>query len=177
MDAKVKKVAVIGICASGKSVFGRELAERAGLPLFHMDNLYWRGKWEAVPEREYLEKEKELIKKDEWIIEGYVDEKESERLKVADLVLYLDYSGIRVFWRTIRRWWKHRHVARPELHEQAVDSISLRDLWVALFRRERPGIEAALREVDQSKVVRFRSPQELQKFINTTIFSHTKIPR
>ncbi|MDP3727617.1 MAG: hypothetical protein Q8R35_03190 [bacterium] len=168
---RIKKIAVIGICASGKSVFGRELAKRTGLPLFHMDNLFWRGKWEAVPEEEYLRKEQELLRNDEWIIEGYVDEKEAERLKFADLILYLDYSGVRVFWRTIRRWLKHRRVARPELHKEAFDSISIRDLWVALMRLERPAIEAALRKVDQSKVVRFHSPGELKKFVDTKNWS------
>ena len=166
---KIKRIAVIGICAAGKSVFGRELARRIGLPLFHMDNLFWKGKWEAIPEEEYLAKEQELIQQDEWIIEGYVDEKEAERLKLADLILYLDYSGIRVFSRVIRRWWKHRRVARPELHEEALDSMSIRDLWVALMRLERPGIEAALQRVDQSKVIRFHSPKELQRFIDTMV--------
>jgi adenylate kinase family enzyme len=168
---QAKKIAVIGINASGKSTFARELAKRTGLPLFHMDNLFWKGKWEVVPEEEYLAKERELVQKPEWIIEGYVDRKEIDRLKAADLIIYLDYSGPRIFWQTIRRWWKHRHVARPELHKDALESISFHNLRLALFRLERPEVEAALRATDQSKIMRFRSPKELQKFVDTTVWT------
>jgi adenylate kinase family enzyme len=162
---KPKRIAVIGINASGKSTFARELAGRTGLPLFHIDNLYWKGKWEAVPEAEYLKAEEELIKKEEWIIEGYIDEKEIDRLKRADLVIYLDYSGILVSFRVLRRWWNHRKVARPELSREALDSFSFLNLWVALMRKERPAIEGVLRQTDQAKVIRVHSPKALRKMI------------
>ena len=162
---KIKKIAVVGISASGKSVFGRELEEHTGLPLFHMDNLFWRGKWESIPESEYLKEEQKLICKDKWIIEGYVDEKMSGRLELADLVIYLDYPGILCFSRVIWRWLKHRRVSRPELPKEALEELDLSFLWCVLTRSERPGIERALERVDQSKIVRVYSPRALREFM------------
>lgn len=164
---KFKKIAIIGISASGKSTFSRELQKLTGLPIFHMDKLFWRGRWEEVPEQEYLAEEQKLLQKDQWIIEGYVDEKMSDRLKQADLVIYLDYSGLRAGLHYIRRLLKHRRVARPELHEEALDRFKLRYFWTILAKKERSGIEVALKDIGQSKVVRVTSPRPLRKFVNT----------
>lgn len=162
-----RKIAIVGISASGKSIFSRELQKITGLPLFYMDKLFWRGKWEEVPEEEYLAEEQKLLQKDEWIIEGYVDDKHKDRLIRADLVIYLDYSGFRCGLNYFRRIIKHRHVARPELHEEAFDSFDQNYFWRILTRKERPGIEESLKSIDKSKVIRVTSPQELRKFVNT----------
>lgn len=159
---KINKISVIGISASGKSVFARELSKRTGLPLFHMDNLFWKGNWEAVSESKYLEEEKKLIIKNQWIIEGYVDETMSGRLQAADRIIYLDYSGIRCAFRFLKRWFMHRRASRPELPDEALDELDLSFLWRVLFRKERPGIEKALDVVDKSKVIRVYTPRSLQ---------------
>ena len=108
-----KKIAILGISGSGKSVFSRQLGEKLGLPVIHMDQLFWEGNWEAVPESDYLAKHEEVIKGDQWIIEGYIDAKMSNRAQAADLILYLDYSGLRCAWQVIKRWLKHRKKAAP----------------------------------------------------------------
>ena len=159
------KIAIVGISGSGKSVFGRELAKKTGLPLFHMDQFFWKGKWEEVPEEEYLTSHQELLKNDRWIIEGFVDVKMDNRVKTADLVLYLDYSGILCAWRVFRRWLKYRKESRPELPEEALERFSFKFLWRILTRKERENIEDALRGVDKSHVTRFRSPKELERFM------------
>lgn len=166
---KVKKIAVIGISASGKSTFSRELQKLTGLPLFHMDKLLWRRKWIEVPEKEYLAEQQNLLRKDEWIIEGYVNEKMSDRLRQAYLIIYLDYSGLHCGFNYLKRVFKHRHVARPEMHEEALDHFDPDYFWTILAKKERPGIEAALKDVDQSKAVRVTSPRALRKFVNTKL--------
>lgn len=49
----INRIAIIGISASGKSVFARELAGKTGLPLIHMDQLFWTGNWQEIPEAGY----------------------------------------------------------------------------------------------------------------------------
>ncbi len=159
-----KKIAVIGISGSGKSVFARELTRQTGLPVFHMDTLFWKGNWEAVPETEYIEKQRELlVKNKEWIIEGYVDEALADRLKAADLIIYLDYPGLLCAWRVLRRWVEHRKESRPELPKEALEEFHMKFLWVVLARNERLGIEKALKHTDPSKVVRVTSPSAARK--------------
>lgn len=39
----MKKVIVIGCPGSGKSTFVKALHEKTGLPLFHLDMMYWNA--------------------------------------------------------------------------------------------------------------------------------------
>lgn len=155
------KIALIGISGSGKSTYSREVAKRTRLPLFHMDQLFWKGNWEAVPESKYIEAQKQLLQNEKWIIEGYVDEALAERLQQADLIIYLDYPALTCFFRVLRRWFMHRKTSRLELPEEALERFSLRLLWVVLTKGERPGTERALKLAESLKVVRVRSPREL----------------
>lgn len=90
---QANRISIIGISGSGKSVFSRELAKKTGLPLFHMDQLFWKGYWQEVPESEYLVEHAKLVSKDSWIIEGYIDGKMADRLNRSDTVIFLDYPG------------------------------------------------------------------------------------
>lgn len=158
----MKKFAIVGISGSGKSFLARQMAEKAELPVVHMDQLFWKGNWEAVPEKDYLILHQEAVKHEKWIIEGYIDEKMANRTRLADLIIYLDYPGWLCFWRVLSRYFKHRKESRPELPKEALEKFSRRLLWVALTRGERKDIEAALKDVDKSKVVKIYSPRQLK---------------
>ncbi len=162
----MNRIAVVGIGGSGKSTFARVLAERITLPLFHMDKLFWRGNWEEVPASEYLPAHQELVEKEKWIIEGFVDESMRSRTECADLVIYLDFSGIRCLYRVLKRFFQYRKKSRPELHEDALEEVSFNFWWTVLTRGERPGIEVALANVKPEKVIRLRSPKEVSLFLS-----------
>ncbi len=159
------RIAIIGISASGKSVLAREIASKTGLPLVHMDQLFWKGNWEAVPEAEYLKKHQEIIQQDKWIIEGYVEENMADRLKRADQIIYLDYSGPVSALRLVLRWLKHRKQARPELPKEALEEWKHETFWKVLRRKERIRIENALEAAGRPPVIRIKSPRELKIFL------------
>jgi adenylate kinase family enzyme len=165
----MKRIAIVGISGSGKSTLARKLGEKTGLPVFHMDPLFWRGNWEAVNEAETLVMHKELIAKDKWIIEGWIDVKMASRLEVADLVIYLDYSGALCAWRVVKRWWKHRKESRPELPSEAKDKFLPRYFKTVFTRGERDHIENAIKLIDELKIVRFHSPRQLERFIQNRL--------
>ncbi|HYD43891.1 MAG TPA: hypothetical protein VEA79_01355 [Phenylobacterium sp.] len=133
-----------------------------------MDSLFWRGAWEPVPEAEYLAAHERLTAGAAWVIEGYVDAAMASRLRLADQVIYLDYSGPLCAWRVLRRWIAHRRTSRPELPRAAFERLSLAFLLVVLRRAERPAIEAALRGVGPAKILRATSPRQLDAIANLT---------
>ncbi len=162
-----KRIAIIGISGSGKSTVSRIVTAKTGLPLLHMDQHFWKGNWEAVPEPEYLKAHETLIQKDEWIIEGYIDSKMSDRIKAADLVLYLDYGGIHCGVGVIKRWIKHRKENRPELPRGALERPDFNFLWLTLKRGERTEIEKAIEIAKPVNLKRFHQPKELEQFIKS----------
>lgn len=161
------KIAILGITGAGKSTLSRKLADKTGLPLFHMDALFWRGNWEEVPESEYLAQHKKILaENNKWIIDGWINPKMSDRLAQADLVIYLDYAGWLCALHYVERCFKHRKVARPELPKESTDRFKFRRFFLLLFRGERPDIERSLSFAgDMSKIVRLTSPKDMRKYL------------
>ena len=93
----------------------------------------------------------------------------ADRLKRADLIIYLDYSGLVSVLRLLRRWLMHRKQARPELPKEALEDLKHETIWKVLRRKERIRIEAALNLSQNSNIVRITSPLELNKHLNWVI--------
>lgn len=55
------KIAIVGISGSGKSTFARSLSVKTGLPLHHMDSLYWTSNWIEVDASEWQKKETAIL--------------------------------------------------------------------------------------------------------------------
>jgi adenylate kinase family enzyme len=95
----MRKIAVFGNAGSGKSRLARQLAEATGLPLHCLDMIQFRGGryWPEekgggkIPDDEYLRIHADIIKRDEWIVDGYGSMASAwERFAVADTLVYID---------------------------------------------------------------------------------------
>lgn len=64
------KIAIIGNAGSGKSTLALSLHKTLHIPLFHLDQYFWKPGW-IEPDRAEFEKiHNALCDKPEWIIEG-----------------------------------------------------------------------------------------------------------
>lgn len=162
----MNRIVIVGVSASGKSHFGRRLADRLGLPLVHMDAMMWKPGWDYIGDDATNERLEEESQKDSWIIEGYITKASRTFLfEQADSIIQLDYSPLVASWRYIKRWWKHRKQARPEL-EGSPEKFSWKFLKLVWTKGESVTLEKFLKEVvDQGKIVTLRSPKEAEKFL------------
>ena len=87
----MKKIIVIGCPGSGKSTFARALHDKTGIPLYHLDMMYWNADKTTVEKSVFLERLFAVLEKDEWIIDGNYGSTMEMRMAACDTVIFLDY--------------------------------------------------------------------------------------
>lgn len=87
----MKRFIVIGCPGAGKSVFSERMAAVTGLPLWHMDSLYWREDRTHLEREELLEILHEITAQEAWILDGNYSGTMEYRLRKCDCVIFLDY--------------------------------------------------------------------------------------
>ena len=87
----MKKVIVIGCPGSGKSTFSKSLHRITGIPLFHLDMLFWNADKTTVEKSVFLDRLLKIFQNDEWIIDGNYASTMELRMQKCDTVIFLDY--------------------------------------------------------------------------------------
>ena len=87
----MKKIIVIGCPGSGKSTVSRALHNKTGIPLYHLDMMYWNADKTMVENSVFLERLSVVLEKDEWIIDGNYGSTMELRMAACDTVIFLDY--------------------------------------------------------------------------------------
>lgn len=87
----IRRICVVGNTASGKSHLAGRLAAQLGLPLTHLDQVYWQAGWSHVSRTEFLAAQRDLIAEPGWVIDGCFSEFGlRQRFEAADVVVFLD---------------------------------------------------------------------------------------
>jgi len=168
----MKKVIVIGGNGSGKSTMSVELSRITGLPLTHLDKLYWTGDWQARSNEEFDALLLAELVKDEWILDGTMRRTLSMRLGYADTVIYLDFSGIRCFFGTLGRLVKNRGRVRPDMGGECRERLNRRSLsfvfgTLKFNKKNRKRIYSAIAEHEHVRVIVLKNRRQVKRFLLT----------
>ena len=87
----MRKVIVIGCPGSGKSTFSRALHAATGLPLHHLDRMYWNVDGTEAPKSAFMERLRWALAGESWIIDGNYGSTMEMRMELCDTVFFLDY--------------------------------------------------------------------------------------
>ncbi len=87
----MKRVLVIGCPGSGKSTLSIELSRITGLPLCHLDRLYWNPDRTTVEKTVFRQRLEQVLCQDQWIIDGNYGSTMEMRIAACDTVIFLDY--------------------------------------------------------------------------------------
>jgi len=173
----MKRVAVFGNAGGGKSTLARRLAELTGLPLYVVDMMQFRPGGMKVPQHEFLQAHADLLRRDEWIIDGFGSVALAwERFAAADTLIYVDLPFF-----THYRWVTKRLIRGlfadppgwPDNSPLWSSSIqSYRVLWLC-HRHLTAKYRQLVTEATASKRVHhLRSPAQIQSFIETVKDEH-----
>ena len=172
MDRIGQRILVIGGCGSGKTTFAKKLAERTGLPLCHLDRLYWRGNWDHRPREEFDPMLDEILREPRWIIDGNFLRTLPRRLEVADTVIWFDFPGILCLRGVLERFFKYYGKSRDDMGGDCVERLDLEKLrffhttlW--MNRRNRPKLRAALADAPHVRLTVFHTRREADRYLDS----------
>ena len=158
----MQKVIVIGCPGSGKSTFSRALSQITGLPLTHLDMLYWNADRTTVERSVFLDRLDRALEGDAWIIDGNYGSTIEMRLAACDTAFFLDYpaevclEGVRA-----RRGKPRSDMPWFETEEDAEFTE-----FIKRYNSEsRPNVMALLEKYRNKKIYIFRTRDEAAEFL------------
>ena len=118
---------ILGPAGAGKTRLAWLLAERTGLPVVHLDLLFWRPGWKPAPLTEARAAVADAAEEPRWIMEGDFLGKglDDPRFSRADTVVFLDVPRARCLWRVLSRSVRDRGRARADLPEGCLEGFDL----------------------------------------------------
>lgn len=169
-SCEMRRVLVIGSSGAGKSVFAARLAERTGLPLVHLDAIYWRPGWIATPKEAWARTVDGLLARDAWVMDGNYAGTMDRRLAACDTVVLLDLPRTVCLVRAVKRRIVHHRRSRPDMTAGCEERLTwqfIRWIWEYPAKR-RPGVLAKLAALRPGqRAVVLRSTAEIEAFLRT----------
>ena len=86
------RIIILGSPGSGKSTLAKNLHMRTGLPLFHLDNIWWKADQTHITREEFDNRLQTILQTRRWIIDGDYSRTYELRFSFCDTIIFLDYS-------------------------------------------------------------------------------------
>ena len=157
-----RRILVLGCPGSGKSTFARRLQEKTGLPLVHLDNVWWRADRTHISRDEFDRVLAGLLAGESWIMDGDYSRTYEVRLRACDTVIFLDYPEAVCMAGIVARVGQER----PDMPwtEQQLDP-ELVALVQNYARDNRPLICALLEKYPDKQALVFTSREEADRWL------------
>ena len=164
----MRRILVIGSGGAGKSTLARCVSERLGLPLLHLDRMYWRPGWIATPKEEWRQTVESAIAAETWIMDGNYGGTMDIRIRAADTIIFLDLPRLLCLWRIVRRQVQWRGRSRPDMTPGCPERLTAQFVgWVWNYPRRRRGEVLRLLNAlaDGKRVVVLSSRRSVNEFV------------
>jgi len=170
---------VFGNAGGGKSTLARRIAAATRLPLYVIDKIQFRPGGAAVPHDEYLRIHAELLRRDEWIIDGFGCVASAwERFSAADTLVLVDLPLVTHYWWVTKRLIQGALVAPdgwPEDSPLWSSSMSSYRVIGSCHRHLTPKYRRLIDESASTKRVHhLRSRAEIETFIDRLGGEHAR---
>jgi adenylate kinase family enzyme len=165
----MRRIIVVGCQGSGKTSLSLALGRKLGLPVVHLDTLYWRPGWKASDTPSFRTRVAEAIAGDGWIVDGSFSGLAFDlTIARAEKLIVIERSRFLCLWRVLWRSAFQRRGTRADLPEgcpEQFDFDLLKQVWRYNVDR-RPQIEEErLKFGANVPVVRLRSDREIAAFV------------
>ena len=156
----------MGSGGAGKTTFARELSRRTGLPLVHLDHLYWSPGWVETPSDVWREVLRQRLTAQTWIADGNYAGTFDVRFSKADTIIVLAPSKWTCVTRVLRRTiTNHGRSVQAEGCPERFDLKFVKWVW-RYQSNSRPLLDEAIRAYGgAATVIELRSQRDVKRFL------------
>jgi len=158
------KIMITGCCGSGKSTLSRKLADRTGLPLFHLDMIWWRSDESHISRDDFDRILTEIIAGARWIIEGDYSRTYEARLRVCNTLIFLDYDE-ETCMEGLRQRVGQKRSDIPWVERRLEQELV--DLVYSYRQDKRPELLSLLEQYPEKQVIVFHTRAEAEAWLET----------
>ena len=165
----MERILIIGCGGAGKSTLARQLGEKTGLPVVHLDKLFWHPGWVESTKDEIDVKIRAEMAKPQWIMDGNYNRTLPERVKHCDTIIYLDFSRIACLMGVMKRVITTYGTVRPDMGEGCPERFDLDFLkWVWNYNRDkRERNYKLLNEADHAQTIVLKNRRMVKRFLKS----------
>lgn len=162
-----RKILIVGCGGAGKSTLAVEMGKRFGLPIVHLDKLWWLPNWQNRSQEEFDALLLRELAKSEWIIEGNFLRTFKMRLTHADFCIFLDYDTELCIKSVYERAEKYKGTTRPDMTEGCLEQVDDEfKNWISSFKENvRPSMLSELHDCSVPYAV-FRTREETAQWLD-----------
>lgn len=158
-----RRILIVGCPGSGKSTFARRLAEKTGLPLCHLDAIYWREDRTYLTQDELIERLLPVMEGESWIIDGNYNATMPLRVSYCNEVIMLDYP-VEVCLEGVRA---RIGTARPDMPwVETQEDPEFMDFIRAYPGQSRPKVFALMAQHPDKVFTVFRTREEADAYLD-----------
>jgi adenylate kinase family enzyme len=169
----MQHIMILGGSGSGKSTLARQVGALLGLPVIHIDPMYWAPGWVQRPAAETRALSLAAAARDQWVFEGNHTDTMEARAERADLIVFLDLPRTLRLWRVLWRSLRHHGRTRPDMPPDCPERLDfgfLRAFVWGYDTRSRPrALQLLDRWQDRRTVVHLRRQSDVQAFLRDLV--------
>ncbi|MCA9056224.1 MAG: hypothetical protein KDA75_20485 [Planctomycetaceae bacterium] len=173
---RIERVNVIGTSGSGKSTFGRQLADCLRLPFVELDSVFWKPNWTEPSDDEFFPLVETITSGARWVLDGNYTRTMPIKWRRVQLVVWLDMPFLKTLYRVtsrcVRRSLTHMEIwpgtgNRETLRKAFLSRDSV--IWwsVTTYRQNRRRYREVMTSAEYPHIwfVRLRSAREVDAFL------------
>ncbi len=172
-EEAMKRIMIFGASGSGKSTLARELGAITGLPVVHIDPMYWKPGWVQRDTAETAALVRAAMARDKWVFDGNHHATFAERIARADTVVFLDFPTVLRLWRVILRTLRFLGRTRPDMEAGCPERFNGEFIfkWVAGYRRRSYARDLEVVNTLPERITchHIKSRRALRRFLDDTV--------
>ena len=160
---------IIGCGGAGKSTLARALGEKTGLPVIHLDKLFWKPGWVESSKEEIDQRIREEIEKPQWIIDGNYNRTMELRAARCDTIIFLDFHRMTCLFGVMKRVLTTYGTVRPDMGTGCPERFDMEFLkWVWNYNRDRRERNyRLLHNCAHANIIVLKNRRAVRKFLNS----------